>query len=322
MLKKSLLILVIVAGTASAASGQGLSSGPSYQMLLMDNPALSGSEGNGVLRMSYLNFYPGNSFDLNSVYLSYDSYFPGLHGGTGFYLSEDYLGGIINDLRGGFSYAYFLQAGKDLFINAGLTASVFHRGYNFGNAVLPDQIDPVGGVSFPSSEVLDSKGKTVFDIGAGILLISGKLTGGFAVNHLSEPELSSSAVSTEKIDRKYSLNLSADFALNSNGTLRIDPLVLVIQQGEYFSTGAGASLESSHLAVNAVIFGDNGNNVNVQSGFAFKFSAVSVYYNYQFNAITGNSLLPLSLLHQVGLAFNLNIVEKRKTFRTINFPKL
>ena len=35
------------------------------------------------------------------------------------------------------------SGGKDLFINAGLTASVFHRGYNFGNAVLPDQIDPL-----------------------------------------------------------------------------------------------------------------------------------------------------------------------------------
>ena len=80
--------------------------------------------------------------------------FPYLHGGAGFYLSDDYLGGIVNDLRGGFSYAYFLQAGKDLFINAGLSASVYHRGYNFGNAVLPDQIDPLGGVSFPSSEML------------------------------------------------------------------------------------------------------------------------------------------------------------------------
>ncbi len=322
MLKKYLLILIIITGSALAANAQGLSSGPCYQKLLMDNPALSGSEGDGVLRMSYLNYYPGNSFDLNSVYLSYDSYFPGLHGGVGFYLSEDYLGGILNDMRGGFSYSYFLQAGKDLFINAGLTASVFHRGYNFGNAVLPDQIDPVGGVSFPSSETLDNKGNTVFDIGAGIIFISGRLTGGFAVNHLSEPELSSSAVSTEKIDRKYSMNLSADFPLKSNGNVKIDPLVLVIQQGDYFSAGAGTSVESSHLAVNAVLFGDNGNNVNVQSGFAFKFSVVSVYYNYMFNAFSGNSLLPLSLLHQVGLAFSLNNVEKRKAFKTINFPKL
>jgi type IX secretion system PorP/SprF family membrane protein len=274
------------------------------------------------MRMSYINFYPGNSFDLNSVCLSYDSYFPGLHGGMGFFISEDYLGGILNDLRSGFSYSYFLQAGRDLFINAGLTASVFHRGYNFGNAVLPDQIDPVGGVIFPSSETLENRGKTVFDIGAGILIMSGKLTGGFSVNHLSEPELSSSAVSTEKIDRKYTMNLSADFPLKRNGTVKIDPLVLVIKQGEYFSAGAGTSVESSHLAVNAVIFADNGNNLNVQSGFAFKFSVVSVYYNYMFNAVSGNSLLPLSLLHQVGLAFSLKNVEKRKAFKTINFPKL
>ena len=115
----------------------------------MNNPALSGSEGDGVLRLSYLNFYPGNSYNLHSVYFSYDSYFPVLHGGAGIYLSDDYLGGIINDLRGGLSYAYFLKAGKDLFINAGLSASVFHRGFNFKNAVLPDQIDPLGGVVIP-----------------------------------------------------------------------------------------------------------------------------------------------------------------------------
>ena len=322
MLKRYLIILIIITGSLPAVNSQGLSSGPCYQRLLIDNPSLSGSEGDGVIRMSYINFYPGNSFDLNSVCLSYDSYFPGLHGGMGFFISEDYLGGILNDLRSGFSYSYFLQAGRHLFINAGLTASVFHRGYNFGNAVLPDQIDPVGGVIFPSSETLENRGKTVFDIGAGILIMSGKLTGGFAVNHLSEPELSSSAVSPEKIDRKYTMNLSADFPLKSNGTVKIDPLVLVIKQGEYFSAGAGTSVESSHLAVNAVILADNGNNLNVQSGFAFKFSVVSVYYNYMFNAVSGNSLLPLSLLHQVGLAFSLKNVEKRKAFKTINFPKL
>jgi type IX secretion system PorP/SprF family membrane protein len=322
MLKKPVIFLIIIIGTSSAVNAQGLSPGPCYQMLLMDNPGLSGSEGDGVLRLSYLNFYPGNSFDLNSAWLSYDSYFPGLHGGTSFYLSEEYLGGIINDLRGGFSYAYFLQAGEDLFINAGLTASIFHRGYNFGNAVLPDQIDPVGGVTFPSAEVLDNKGKTVFDVGAGFLIIYGKLAGGFAVNHLAEPELSSSANSIEKISRKYSLNMSADFSLNGKSGLKLDPLMLAVQQGDYFSVGAGASLESSHLALNTLIFGDNGNNVNIQSGFSFKLSVVSVYYNYQFNAITGNSFLPFSLLHQVGLAFSLNYVEKRKTFKTINFPKL
>ena len=86
----------------------------------------------GSVRFSYLNFYPGNSYNFHSVYFSYDSYFPGIHGGAGIYVSDDYLGGIMNDVRGGLSYSYFLQAGKELYINAGLTASFFHRGFNFG----------------------------------------------------------------------------------------------------------------------------------------------------------------------------------------------
>ena len=322
MLKKPVILLIIIIGTTYSANAQGISAGPGYQMLLMDNPALSGSEGYGILRLSYLNYYPGNNFNLNSARVSYDSYFPGLHGGTAFFLSEDYMGGIINDLRGGFSYAYFLQAGEDLFINAGLSASVFHRGYNFGNAVLPDQIDPVGGVLFPSSEVPGNNGKTVLDIGAGFLFIYGKLTGGVGVNHLAEPEISSSAVSTEKIKRKYSVSMSGDFSLDSKSGLKLDPLLMAVQQADYLSVAAGASLESSNLAVNAVVTGDNGKNVNIQSGFSLKFSVVSVYYNYQFNVISGNSLLPFSLLHQVGLGFSLNNIEKRKAFKTINFPKL
>jgi type IX secretion system PorP/SprF family membrane protein len=313
---------MIFIASASYAESQGIVAGPAYQSLLMNNPAMSGSEGRGVLRLSYLNYYPGNSYNLNSAYLSYDSYVPALHGGAAFYLSEDYMGGIINDLRGALSYAYFLQAGKNLFINAGLTVSVFHRGYNFTNAVLPDQIDPLGGATLPSSEVLDVTGKTVLDVGAGFLFISGKVSGGLAVNHLSEPELSSSAVSIEKIRRKYSFHISSDFNLTAKGSLKIEPLALTVKQGNYFSAGVGAALESARLAVNTVFMADNGSNINCQAGLAVNFSIVSVYYNYQFNLKSGNSLLPVSLLHQVGLAFSLNNVEKRNAVKTINFPKL
>ncbi len=53
-------------------------SGPGFQIIMMNNPAFSGSEGDGILRLSYLNFYPGNNYNLHSVYFSYDSYFPGI----------------------------------------------------------------------------------------------------------------------------------------------------------------------------------------------------------------------------------------------------
>jgi type IX secretion system PorP/SprF family membrane protein len=322
MLKRLYRILIFFIIISVDCYGQETDPGPGYQMIMMNNPAFSGSEGDGILRLSYLNFYPGNNYNLHSVYLSYDSYFPAFHGGAGFYLSDDYLGGIVNDLRGGLSYSYFLQAGKDMFINAGLSASIYHRGFSFDKAILPDQIDPLGGVSFPSGEFLTTSGRTVFDIGAGFLFISGKILGGFSINHLAEPDLSATGFSNGRLKRKFLLNMSGDFDLSKKQGMKVRPLAYMELQGGFFSAGTGTVIESNYLSVNAIILGDNGKNMNIQTGFTFHSGKVSVYYNYRFNIVSGNNLMPLSLLHQTGLALSLNNVDKRNIIKTIKFPKL
>jgi type IX secretion system PorP/SprF family membrane protein len=189
MVKRLIPALIFVLSFTSGITGQDKGSGLAYQVTMFSNPGLTGAEGDGYLRLSYLNFYPGNSYNLHSVNLSYDSYIPVLHGGAGFFLVNDYMGGIVNDLRGGFSYAYYFQAGNDLFINAGLSASFLHRNYNFSGAVLPDQIDPLRGAVLPSSETLNSRGNTILDLGTGFLFISGRFFWGISVNHLTEPDL-------------------------------------------------------------------------------------------------------------------------------------
>jgi type IX secretion system PorP/SprF family membrane protein len=322
MLKRlrSLLLFIIILPVY--ASGQETDPGPGYQMTMINNPALSGSEGNGILRLSYLNFYPGNNFNLHSVYLSYDSYVPVLHGGAGFYLTDDYLGGIVNDIKGGLSYSYFLKAGENLFINAGLSASVLHRGFSFENAILPDQIDQMGGIAFPSSEALADGGKTLFDVAAGFLITSGKTSGGFSINHLAEPTLSSSGLSDERLKRKLFVHLSGDVDLNKARNLKVRPVSFIELQGGFLSAGAGAVFESNYLSINAIALRDYGKNLNIQTGFSLKTGKMSIFYNYRFNIISGNNLLPLSLLHQTGLAFSLNNVDKRNLIKTINFPKM
>jgi type IX secretion system PorP/SprF family membrane protein len=296
--------------------------GPGYQMVMMNNPAMSGSEGDGILRLSYLNFYPGNGYNLHSFYLSYDSYFQALHGGAAVYLAEDYLGGAVNNLRGGLSYSYFLQAGEDLFIHAGLTGSIYHQGYNFSNSVLPDQIDPLGGVIYPSAETLKSSGRTVFDLGTGFTFITGRLCGGLAVLHLAEPELSSAGMQKELIKRKIYVHLCGDFPLGKSQKVYARPVSYFSYQGDFMQAGGGLSVENENLAVNAITMGDNVGNLNLQMGFSLRAGIVQIYYNYRFNLITGNTLMPMSLLHQTGLAFSLYNVDKRKVFKTINFPKL
>jgi len=290
--------------------------------MLVNNPAFAGSDGEGSLRMSYYNFYPGNGYNLHSLYLSYDSYIPGIHGGAAFYLTDDYLGGIINDIRGGFSYAYYLQAGRELFINAGLTASVFHRGYNFRSAVLPDQIDPLGGVTLPSSDNLGYTGRTALDIGVGFLFMYRNYSGGFSVDHLAQPDLTGKGLPWEKLARRVLVNMSGDFSAGNNSGLTISPVLLFSLQGGAVAGAAGASLETAHFSLSLEGLRDYGQNINLQTGFSLHTGGVTIYYNYRFNVIRGNEMIPLSLLHQTGLAFSLNKVEKRNNIKTINFPKL
>jgi len=320
MKNKPGLIGILLLIFADALFCQEADYGPGFQTMIVKNPAFAGSSLDGTLRLSYLNFYPGNNYDFHSVFLSYDSYFEILHGGAGFFLSNDYSGGIVNDLRGGFSYSYFLQAGRDLYINAGLSASFFNRGFNFHGALFPDQIDPMGGVSLPTAELLSNENRIVFDAGTGFLFIYKNLSGGFALTHLTQPNLDGRGSSAGKLKRRYLVHMMADFDLKQGRGLKILPLVSVEFQGKYLSAGAGIVFESNDLSFNTLILPDNNKKVDIQAGFSLRREKLGLYYNYRFNLKSDNSLIPFSVMHQTGLTFSLNNVEKRSKVRTINMP--
>ncbi len=295
--------------------------GPGFRTMHRDNPALSGSTGEGTLNIAYLNFYPGNNYKLHSFYVSYNSYFDPLHGGAGIWISDDYLGGIFNDTRGGISYSYALQAGEKLFVNAGLSTSAFHRGMNFSGAILPDMIDPLGGAIFTTGETLIPSSRTVFDVGAGFLIMFRNFIGGLAINHLSQPDLSAGA-NTERLKRKLSLTAAWDLGLNENSSFRIRPAGFLEIQDDRFSLAAGSSVESKALGLNAILIADNMKNLGIQAGFSLNAGRMGIYYNYRFNISSGNFLMPFSLLHQTGLTFGLNTVDKRNVPKTISLPEM
>ena len=322
MIRRLLAIVLIITSLLSVLSGQEAGYGPAYQMMMMSNPGLTGSEGEGKLRLSYLNYYPGKSYNLHSIYVSYDSYFSGIHGGAGFFISDDYLGGIVNDMRGGLSYAYFLQAGKDFFINAGLSASFYHRGYSFGKAILPDQIDPMGGFSFPSGETLAASGRTVFDMGAGFIIISGKMMGGVSVNHLAEPGISGSGFYYERLKRKLLIHLAGDYDLNKQAGMKIRPLAMMEIQNKFLTWGSGVVFESQFLSVNMLLLANNENVIDIMTGFSLKTGKMTTFYNYRFNLVSGNNMLPFSHFLQTGLSFSFINIDKRNGIKTINFPKM
>jgi len=294
--------------------------GFNYQQTMIANPALTGSAGNGMLRMSYMNHYPGNGYNLHSVFVSYDGFFPVLHGGAGFYVSDEYPGGIITNIRGGFSYSYFLRASQDLYINAGLSASLYHRGYNFSGTVLPDQIDPLLGAVYPSSEVLVAEGRTVFDLATGFLFIYRNFSGGFSVRHLTRPDPSDQDDPGGSLGRTFLVHASAE--VNTSGKLRFFPVMTAEKGSNFFFAGAGVSARRENLSVNALVLTGDDRNIDLQTGFSFAAGNIRMFYSYRFNIFTGETLMPFSLLHHTGLVFSLYNVDKRKLIKTINFPDL
>jgi type IX secretion system PorP/SprF family membrane protein len=321
-MNRTVLIFIIILIFSYPVICQETNYGPGYQTLMINNPAFSGCNSDGIMRLSYFNFYPGNQYNFHSVFLSYDSYFTQLHGGAGFYISNDYLGGLVNELRGGLSYSYFLQAGKELYINAGLSASFFHRSFNFSNAVFPDQIDPMGGISGSSSDLISNENKTVLDLGTGLMFIYRNVSGGFAITHINQPDLSDNGSSAETLERKYLLHILADIELNKKNDFRILPMASFELQGKFLSAGAGAALENNFMSVSSVLLANSNNNVDILAGFSMQWEKITFYYNYRFNLVSGYSLMPFSLVHQTGLTFSLNNVEKRIKSRAINIPDM
>jgi len=318
--ERYILLLLVLACLCFRAECQETSYFPGCQSYITVNPAFAGSGGDGALKISYMNFYLGNHYNFHTGYLSYDSYFDALHGGAGFYITNDYLGGIINDLRGGLSYSYFLQAGREFFINAGLSASFYHRGYNFRDAVFPDQIDAMGNISLPSSEILENGNATAFDAGTGFVFIYRNMTGSFSVSHLTRPGLGISGSGKERFDRKYSLSILGDFFIGKEKGLLLRPMAFFEWQGDFLAAAAGADLSENTLSGHLVFLYNNNKNLNLQTGFSFRKEKLTFFYNYRFNVSSHNTFMPFSLMHQTGIILSLNKVEKRLKFRTINLP--
>lgn len=305
----------------ACCSGQETSYGPGFHTALVNNPGFSGAEGNGNLRISYLNFLPGNGYKLNSFVTSFDSYFNELHGGAALWVADDKIGGIVNDIHGGISYAYFLRAGKDLYIHAGLSASLYHRGFDFSKSVLPDQIDPFGGAVLPSSENLASRGRSAIDIGTGFMFIFHKIYGGISLNHLTHPDISPEGTHAEKLNPEFIMNVTGDLS-GLNGKLEIKPVGYLGVQGSFLEGGAGTTIGNSLISINIMILGNNSENLNFQPGFFLHTGRLGILYNYRFNVYSGNTMMPFSLLHQIGLSLSLYDVDKRNDSGFISFPKM
>jgi hypothetical protein len=70
MRNRSSLIFGLILISFGPVFCQETNYGPGYQAMIINNPAFAGSSLDGTIRISYMNFYPGNHYNFHSVFLS------------------------------------------------------------------------------------------------------------------------------------------------------------------------------------------------------------------------------------------------------------
>ena len=319
-LKKTISCILLICSGASAVA-QDTWYGSVTGMEMMYNPAFTGSSGEGIMRISCYSFLPGAGFGLQSVYASYDDYSRILHGGAGLWLADDMLGEVMNDLRGGISYAYHLKAGKNLYFNAGLTASVAHRGINRGAVTFPGDFDPFGGfVSLPGETVTDA-GSTLFDLGTGIAFSSGPWYGGFSVMHLAQPYLDENHQGYNRLMRLYTFN-AGRVITSDRSDLEIRPSASLMLQDSNIITylGASASFRELVFGLAGWYIRDGFSALEPSAGWDSGSTKITISYSYN---LSGNdSVFPATAVVKAALSVSLNKVEKRRVIHVIKLPVL
>jgi type IX secretion system PorP/SprF family membrane protein len=311
---------VVIVFSGLTISGQDTWYGTMSGMHFMYNPAYTGLSGAPVLQLSCYTFLPGNGFGLQSVYGSFDSFFQSLHGGAGIWLCDDILGDIMNDFRGGASYAYHLRAGNDLFFNAGLTASVVHRGIRRGSIILPDDIDPFSGTS-PSSGYIEDGNITLFDLGTGLTFSRGPWYGGISVMHLTQPWLSDDQSSNNRLRRLYTLSAGASFALTKSKII-LNPSVAFLAQADSYTVYLGTEAVFRSLMCGAALWHESSGFLSAEPSIGWDMGSAKLLLSYSYVLTGGDAAFNGNAIVKAALSVSFNNVEKSRAVHIIKLPSL
>jgi type IX secretion system PorP/SprF family membrane protein len=308
-------LLCLLSG--SNASGQQI---VGYSYGSGRNPAFAGAEATGRIGVFYHSVYPAGGYGLNRYSLSFDTFIEPAHGGAGFNLVSDHPGGLMNDISGNLVYSYHLRAARDLYFFAGMSVGLIYRSYNSGRLIFPDQIDPLNGAVLSGNEVINRPSYLFFDMGAGVLMTYRSLVVSIGADHLFQPDISSGAIPGATLPRSYTLQAFNRFT-TSDDQLVLIPYVEITAGGGEYLLAAGGAAEYGRLGLGLLGVSEM-SGTNIQISAKAGHGNMDYFYSFRFSPFSKNPGLPFSLLHQAGIQFSLNIVDKRNSIKTILFPHL
>ncbi len=226
---------------------KGYSQDPSFSQFYANplylNPAMTGSNFTPRLTINYRNQWPSLDVNFVTYSASYDQYIDNISSSFGIMVNTDRAGdGVLNTSTFSGFYSYTLRINRHTYLNAGLQASFYQRKLDWQELIFDDQINPVQGVIYPTSERMpDNLDINFVDFSTGLLLgYKDIFYGGLAIHHLTEPYDGFYNDNNSRLSSKFTLHLGGIIDTERRGrasrredALTISPNILY-QQHETF----------------------------------------------------------------------------------------
>ena len=244
---KLLTLLLLLA--ASHLMAQDAIFSQFYAMPLQLNPGFAGSAYAPRVGIIYRNQWTGFANAYRTYAVSYEQNLDRLNSGIGFNVTGDNAGnGIYKTNRFSGSYAYRLNITDEFNIRLGMEAGIHQTSLDWDKLLFPDQIDPIDGPVFNSSELTpEITTRTRFDVSAGLLLLSERWYGGIALKHLNTPNEGILLINdnlSRGLPLLYNLHGGVDLLVKPGNKHReasfLSPNFLFVAQGPYKQLNLGA----------------------------------------------------------------------------------
>ncbi len=299
-----------------------------YSSPLYLNPALAGTADVPRFSLSYRNQYPSFSTNYVTYNASYDQFIEFLQGGVGFNLMHDVQGnGIFRQSTADVIYAYSLMVNPEFIVNAGLQAAYGLRTFSIKDFVLPDMINPYGGENYLPNEDLVNRSKGFADFSLGFFGYTRFYYGGFAIHHLTRPNMSYSFTKPEHLPRK--LTVHGGFVIPiyerrfGREALKLNPNLVYFHQKGHRQINYGFEVIINYFLSGMMLRQNldlSISSLTILIGYSS--TLFSVGYSYDFNLLAPYRNLVNTGAHEVTFSMKFQYKDQqRKKQRAIKCPK-
>lgn len=187
---KVFVFLSLLLGLMVPLSGQDAIFSQFYAAPLQLNPALAGVSIAPRVGANYRSQYGSYPNAYQTYAVSYEQPFEGKPSSIGLSLMNNIQAdGAYRVTSFSAIYSYEVQMSENLYARLGISIGALQTRVDFSQLVFGDVLDPIeGNTGGTTAEELVASSKTSFNSGAGIVLYSGPLFGGFSLDHLNRPD--------------------------------------------------------------------------------------------------------------------------------------